>query len=108
MQLYTTLKFGSFVAQLDPLKIFLNLFVQMPDTILTVNQNVHHTLLWESHKMQYPVQPPPEQQLAMKPNLSCLLLTLLLPPLIIWLVEMLIFLRKNPLFIFSCVLGSSL
>ena len=33
----------------------------------------------------------------------CLLLTLLPSPLNVWLVEMLIFLRKNPLFIFSCL-----
>ena len=38
----------------------------------------------------------------MEPNRTCLLLTPLLLPIIIWLAEMLTLLRKNPLLIFSC------
>ena len=43
--------------------------------------------------MDYPLQPFPE--LVMEPNHTCLLLTLLLSPLVIWLAEMLIYLRKK-------------
>ena len=53
--------------------------------------------------MQCPLEPFPE--LVMEPNRTCLLLTPLLLPIIIWLAEMLTLLRKNPLLIFSCFSG---
>ena len=43
----------------------------------------------------------------MEPNRTCLLLTPLLLPIIIWLAEMLTLLRKNPLLIFSRFSGFS-
>ena len=44
-----TLKFGSFVVLLDPLKIFQNLFVQMFAIIFMANQNLQINFLWGSH-----------------------------------------------------------
>ena len=49
IQLHMILKFGSFVALLDPLKIVLNYFVQMFDIIFTANQNFHNTFPMGSH-----------------------------------------------------------
>ena len=43
----------------------------------------------------------------MEPNRTCLLLTPLLLPIIIWLAEMLILLRKNPLLILAVFQGSA-
>ena len=54
----------------------------------------------EAIKVLYPLRMVPE--LVTEPKYTCLLMTHLLPLLIIWLAEMLILLRKNPLFIFSC------
>ena len=95
MQLHTILKFGSFVVLLDPLKIFQNLVVQMFDKIFTANQNFHNTFPVEKPCVQCPLEPFPE--LVMEPNRTCLLLTPLLLPIIIWLAEMLTLLSKNPL-----------
>ena len=50
MQLQMILKFGSFVVLLDPLKLFLNLFVQKSNIIFTANQNLHFTFAMGSHK----------------------------------------------------------
>ena len=86
MQLHMILKFGSFVVLLDPLKIFQNLFVQMFDIIFTANQNFHNTFpMGKPYKVQCPLQPFPE--FVMEPNRTCLLLTPLLLPVIIWLAE---------------------
>ena len=49
----------------------------------------------------------PFPELVMKSSRTSLLWTLLQPPLLIWLAEMLTLLRKNPLFNFSCFSGSS-
>ena len=49
MQLHTSLKFGSFVVLLDPLKIFQIFFVHMFDIIFTANQNFHNTFSMGSH-----------------------------------------------------------
>ena len=51
-----------------------------------------HISYMEAIKVQCPLQPVPK--LVMKPNCTCLLLTPLLSPLIIWLAEMLTLLRK--------------
>ena len=87
------LKFGSFVVLLDLLKYFKNLF-KMPNNVSYV----------EAIKLHHPLQM--FSKLVMEPNHTCLLLTLLLSPLIIWLAEMLILLRKIQ-FSFLASSGSS-
>ena len=98
MQLHRILKFGSFLALLDLLNMYQNLFVQMSDTIFTIEFSTIH-FLREAIKVQYLFQLIPK--LVMEPN-HTYLLTLLLSPLIIWLTETLILLNKNPVFILSC------
>ena len=87
MQLHMIL-FSPFVALLDLLRIFQNLFVQMPDTIFIINQNFHQTFsMGKPQSAEYPLQLFLER--VKEPNHTCLLLTLLLsPPIIIWLAEM--------------------
>ena len=46
-EVHMIMKFGSSVALLDPLKIFQNHFVQIPDTIFMANQKFHHTFPME-------------------------------------------------------------
>ena len=83
-------------------KIFQNLFVQMFDIMFTANQNFHN-IFPMGKPYKYSVLP----ELVMEPNHTCLLLIPLLLPIIIWLAEMLILLRKNPLLTFSCFSGFS-
>ena len=94
MQLHTILKFGSFVVLLDLLKSFQNLLVQMFDITFMANQNFHNTFpMGKPYKysVHYSLFP----ELVMEPNHTCLLLTRLLLPVIIWLAEMLTLLRKK-------------
>ena len=88
-QLHTILKFGSFVVLLDPLKMFQN---QMFDIIFMANQNLHNTFPVGSHINTMSITA--ISQIVMEPNRTCLLLTSLLLPIIIWLAEMLALLRK--------------
>ena len=94
MQLHMILKFGSFAALLDLLKIFL--FKCLTQYLWPI-KIVAIKFLWEAIK-QCPLQPFPK--LVMGPNHTCLLLTPLLSPLIIWLAEMLTLLKKESTFNF--------
>ena len=76
-----------FVALFDPLQIYQKIFIQMPDAIITVNLDFHHTFLWEAIKVECLLWLSPV--LVTEPNHTGLLSTPLLSPLIIWLAEML-------------------
>ena len=78
---------------LDPLKLFQNFLIQIPDTISNLQSKVSPYISYrDAIKVQCPLQPFPE--FVMESNHTCLLLTSFLSSLIIWLGKMSVFLRK--------------
>ena len=89
-------KITSYTVLLDLLKKFkILLFKVVLHNIYGQSKISQYISYGEAIEVQCPLQPSPE--FVMEPNCTCLLLTPLLLPIIIWLAEMLTLLRKNPL-----------